>query len=100
MRASFFVVAGILYQTLSFLRNKCKLLEIMPFFKVNDFKSVGQTKWEKSQREARKALIKQQKENPNRTKDASLGGGKHRPSPSPGTTNVSMEHRSGKKEHR
>ena len=36
----------------------------------------------------------------NKTKEASLDGGKHRPSPSPGTTNVSMEHRSGKKEHR
>ena len=36
----------------------------------------------------------------NKTKEASLEGGKHRPSPSPGTTNVSMEHRSGKKEHR
>jgi len=76
----------------------------MPYYKVNDYWSVGQTKWEKSQKDAQKnAAIKQQQQNgnhANKTKEASLDGGKHRPSPSPGTTNVPMEHRSGKKEHR
>jgi|APGre2960657468_1045069.scaffolds.fasta_scaffold426094_1 hypothetical protein len=73
----------------------------MPYYKVNDYRSVGQTKWEKSQKDAQKnAAIKQNGNHANKTKEASLDGGKHRPSPSPGTTNVSMEHRSGKKEHR
>jgi hypothetical protein len=41
-----------------------------------------------------------QQQNVNKPKEASLDEGKDRPSPSPGTTSVSMEHRSGKKEHR
>jgi hypothetical protein len=41
-----------------------------------------------------------QQQNVNKPKEASLDEGKDRPSPIPGTTNVSMEHRSGKKGHR
>lgn len=56
----------------------------------------------KLKRETQNAAFKEQQKgiHTNKTKEASLDGGKHRPSPSPGTTNVSMEHRSGKKEHR
>jgi hypothetical protein len=75
----------------------------MPYYKVNDYRSVGQTKWEKSQKEAQNTVFKQQQQqkgnHTNKTKEASLDGGKHRPAPSPGTTNVSMKHRSGKMEH-
>ena len=64
---------------------------------MNDYRSVGQRKWEKSQKETPECCIQAATKGKPHKQDQ---GGKYRPAPNPGTAKVSMEHCSGKKEHR